>query len=123
MSRKDEDRLKKGDFVVIALVVVLAFMWAVISHEGSVAAIYVDGELYKKLPLNIDTQLIVESEFGTNTVVIEKGGAKIVDADCDNKQCETEVISETAHSLVCLPNRLSVIIEDEKNSNETDVII
>lgn len=115
--------MKKGDFAVIALVLAFALIWSGASHKGGVAAVYVDGELYKRLPLSQDTQLVIESEFGTNTLVIENNTARIVNSDCPGKQCEKTSVSETARSIVCLPNRLSVIIEDNNNDNETDVII
>ena len=115
--------MKKGDFAVIALVAVLAITYILMPHKGSVAAVYVNGVLYEKLPLDKDTQFVIESEFGTNTLVIEKGTLRIINADCPNKQCETQSVSKAVRSIVCLPNRLSVIIENGKNDNETDVII
>lgn len=115
--------MKKGDFAVVILTVVLALFYILMPSKGSVAAVYVNGELYKKLPLSKDTQLVIESEFGTNTVVIEKNTVRIINADCPNKQCELQTVSKAVHSIVCLPNRLSVIIENGKNDNETDVII
>lgn len=115
--------MKKGDIAIIALVILLAFTWSVTSHKGGVAAVYIDGELYRKLPLSQDTTLVIESEFGTNTLVIENNTARLVHSDCPGKQCESSAVGETAHALICLPNRLSVIIEDNKNDNGTDVII
>ena len=115
--------MKKGDVFVIVIAVVLAVAWMLISHEGSVAAIYVDGELYKRIPLSEDSEVVVESEYGTNTVVIKDGEVSVVDASCDGKDCEAETISETAHSIVCLPNRLCIMIEKAKTENETDVIV
>lgn len=115
--------MKKGDFLVVALAVVLMLFWVLMSHRGGVAAIYVDGELYKSVPLSENAHIVVESEFGTNTVVIKNSVVTITDSDCENKLCEAEHISETAHSIVCLPNRLSVIIEDSKSNDETDVIL
>ena len=115
--------MKKGDFFVIIIAVVLVIAWMLISHEGSVAAIYVDGELYKRIPLSEDSQVVVESEYGTNTVVVKDGKVNVINASCDGKDCESESISETAHSIVCLPNRLCIMIEESKTENETDVIV
>lgn len=115
--------MKKGDFIIIAIAAALMLVWGFVSQKGSTAAIYINGELYKKVSLSENTQLVVESEFGKNTVVIENGQAFVIDADCENKHCENGRISEAASSLVCLPNRLTVVIEDGKNNSETDVII
>lgn len=115
--------MKKGDFLVVALALILMFSWLLISHKGGVACIYVDGELYRQAPLNKNAEIVIESEFGTNTVVIKNSVVTVKNSDCENKMCEAEHISETAHSIVCLPNRLSVIIEDSKKQDETDVIL
>lgn len=115
--------MKKGDAFIILIAALLAALWMFPSHKGTDAAIYINGELYKRLPLSKDTTLVVESEFGRNTVVIKDGEVSIADADCEGKDCEKERISEAARSIVCLPNRLSIIIEGLKTEDETDVIL
>lgn len=115
--------MKKGDIFVLLIAVILAFLWMITSHRGSVAAIYIDGELYKELPLSVNRELTIESEWGKNTIAIKDGQVKVIDSDCIGKECETGEISQTAHSIVCLPNRLSIIIEDKKAKEETDVIV
>lgn len=113
--------MRKGDIALVIAAVILLLWWLIPSSEGSYASISVDGKVYKKVPLDTDTQIEIESEWGKNTVVIENGEVYIKAADCPNKQCEKEKISKSAQSIVCLPNRLSVIIEGEKE--EIDVII
>lgn len=115
--------LKKGDFAVAFLVCILLLFCFLGKSAGKSAAIYINGELYKTLPLNEDTVLLVESKFGKNTVVIENGSVYIKEADCPNKECEKESINDTFKSIICLPNRLSIIIEGENTPNETDVIL
>ena len=90
---------------------------------GDSAAIYVDGELYRKVSLSKDDEITVKSKYGENTVVIKDGKVSIKDSDCPGKDCENGKISETSRSLVCLPNRLTVIIESDKAKNETDVVL
>ena len=115
--------MKKCDFLVIAACIVLALVWFFVSQEGTVAAIYVNGELYERLSLNKDARLTIKSEFGENTVVISDGEVFVIDSDCENKDCEREKISAASRSLVCLPNRLSVIVEGKKEGKEADVIV
>ena len=113
--------MRKGDIALIIVAVILLLWWLIPSAEGSLVFISIDGEVYKKVPLDTDTEIEVDSKWGKNTVVIENGEVYIKNADCPNKQCEKEKISKSAQSIVCLPNRLSVIIEGEKE--EIDVII
>ena len=114
--------MKKGDVFLIFLVAVVAavFLWG--ARDGSVAAIYIDGEIYKKVPLYKDDVIVIESQYGKNTVLIKNGKVSVTDSDCRGGDCMNEGISKTSRAIVCLPNRLSIIIE-EKTENETDVIL
>lgn len=113
--------MRKGDIALVVVAVILLALWLIPSPAGSLVSISVDGKIYKKVPLDTNAEIEVESEWGTNTVVIENGQVYIKSANCPNKQCEKEKISKSSQSIVCLPNRLSVIIESEKE--EIDVII
>lgn len=115
--------MKKGDVFVFLFAIGIMFLWGSVSHSGSVAAIYVDGKLYDKVSLDANREIVIESEFGKNTVIIKDGEVSVTDADCPGKECEKGRISETARSIICLPNRLSIIIEDKKTNDETDVIV
>lgn len=115
--------LKKGDFLIILVVLILAFLWLFTAKAGDSAAIYVDGELYERVSLSKDNKIEVKSKYGENTVVIKDGKVSITNSDCPGKDCEKGEISETSRSLVCLPNRLTVIIEGDKAKNETDVVL
>ena len=115
--------MKKGDFLIIAVVLVLVFSWLFMSKPGNSVAIYIDGELHKRVSLSENTEINVESKYGENTVIIKDGNVSIAHSDCPGKDCEKGEISETSRSLVCLPNRLTVIIESDKVKNETDVVL
>ena len=115
--------MKKCDFIVIIAVVLFAMIWLFSAKEGSVASVYINGELYKKMPLSVDDKLVVKSEFGENTIIVKDGVVFIENSDCENKHCQREKISSASRSLVCLPNRLSVIVEGRKNNEEADVLL
>lgn len=115
--------MKKGDICIIVIAVLLLALWLIPETGGSQASIYVDGELFEKAPLDTDARIAVESEYGKNTVVIEHGEVYIIHADCPDKLCEKDKISEERRSIVCLPNRLSVIIEGDKQKEKIDVIV
>lgn len=115
--------MKKGDFLIIAVVLILFSSWLLVTEKGDSAAIYVDGELYRRVSLSENCEIEVKSQFGQNTVAVKNGKVKIINSDCPGKDCEVGEISETSRSLVCLPNRLTVIIEGNKAKNETDVIL
>lgn len=115
--------MKKGDFLIVAVVVIMLVSYLLTSEKGNSAAIYVDGELYKRVALSEDAEINVKSKYGENTVIIKNEKVSIIHSDCPGKDCEKGEISDTSRSLVCLPNRLTVIIEGDGAKNETDVIL
>lgn len=115
--------MKKGDIFLIIIAVAFLFLWLIPKEQGGEAAIYVDGKIYKRIPLEKDCEINVKSEFGTNTVSVKNGTVTIIHADCPDKLCEKEKIDSSGGSIVCLPNRLSVIIENTKSENKADVLL
>ena len=115
--------MKKGDFFIVIVVAVLFLSWIFMPKGGNTAQIYVDGNLYREVPLTRNDTIVVESEFGKNTVVIENGSVRITDSDCPGKDCELGTIKDGSRSIVCLPNRLTVMIESVDKKDETDVVI
>ena len=115
--------MKKGDTALIIIAVIVLAVWLFPSQSGDVAKVYVDGELQKELPLSEDCETLIESEYGTNRVIVSGGKVFVTDADCPDKLCEKSEISQSGRSIVCLPNRLSVIIEDGKKDEKIDVVI
>lgn len=114
--------MKKGDIAIIIIAVIFLVLWLIPKPAGDTVTITVNGEFYKSVPLNRDTEIVVESEFGKNTVIVKNGEVYVEGADCPDKLCQKDKISKNGESIVCLPNRLSVTVEGEKNK-EVDVIL
>lgn len=115
--------MKKGDIALIIIAFVLIALWLLPTQSGECVNIYVDGGIYKSLPLEKDSEIAVQSDFGTNKVVIKDKKVFVTDATCPDHLCEKHVIEKSGRSIVCLPNRMSVVIEGEKNDGKIDVII
>ena len=115
--------MKRGDILLVLLAAVFLVLWLIPADGGDTVSISVNGELYKKVPLRENAEITVETEYGKSTVVIENGTVYLRDADCPDKLCEREKLSKGGRSIVCLPNRLSVRIESEKQKEEIDVIV
>ncbi len=79
--------------------------------EGGVLEITIDGELCGEFPLNEDTEQIISSSYGSNTVVIEQGGAYVKEADCPDKICvRMHKITNEGEVICCLPHRLFLTV-------------
>ena len=126
--RKNEMKLTfcKGDILAIGLVAAIAilvgvFFWTSVgSEEGSVVAVYQDGERVKELPLSEDAEWIAEGSY-TNKIVVKDGKAAITESDCPGTDCvHSGWIHESGRSIVCLPNRVELRIE---GASEVDFVV
>lgn len=119
--------MKRNDFILIIVIVIIAtigLLYLNLSKDsGDKVIIEVDGEIYKELPLDVDTTVEIEGvNNGTNQLVIKGGHADMVDASCPDKICvhQTE-IQNNGESIICLPNKVIVRIESSKQS-DADII-
>lgn len=115
--------MKKGDFVIIAVVLAAAgglYFSGVLSpgEKGGKAVVYVDGEKKEEFSLKKDGEYTVKTEGGYNTFIVESGEVNMIDADCPDKICVNhKPIYHKKESITCLPHKLVVEIEDgEENS-------
>jgi hypothetical protein len=88
--------------------------------RGSIAKtvnIFSGDVLIHQLPIKSNTTAHrVTGENGHIDVAVRDGSAKIVSASCKHKTCmELGAISRAGQSLVCIPNRLRVVIEGRNN--------
>lgn len=120
--------MKKLDFIIIVVLIIISFIpqliFAVTSHGRNsklYAEITVKGSVYKKIQLqgDLNQSVIVTTELGTNKVQIRNGKVSITEADCPDKICiKAGEISKSGEILVCLPHKLIVEIKGE---NEKDI--
>lgn len=106
----------RNDIILIAAVVLIAAIalvcLALFRKEGSVAVVTVDGELFGKYPLAVDTQVEIVTEHGRNLLVISNNCADVTEASCPDHICsEHRAISSEGETIVCLPNKVVISIE------------
>ena len=82
--------------------------------DAPTARILRDGVLLEEIDLNQVEEsytLTFEDERGTNTVLVEPGRIRILEADCPDQVCVNQgFISDGTVPIVCLPHRLLVEI-------------
>ena len=94
--------------VLLAAVISLIFVGA-FAREGAYAEVTLDGEVVATYPLALDATYILNG--GTNVLVIEDGECYMIEADCPDGTCKRRGrIHRVGESIVCLPNRISVVI-------------
>ena len=104
---------------LLAFAAAFYFIFDLSPEPGGDAVIKIDGEVYAKADLNQDRDIEIYDGDGelVNIVRIKGKKASIVYAACPDKRC----MRQTGPFIVCLPNRVTV--EIEKNKNEFDIII
>lgn len=109
--------MKKFDIILIVAVAAIAvglYVSGIFTpkDKGETAVIYIENEEYKRLPLDEDTVVTVESEKGFNVVEIKDGYADCIDADCRDSLCVNQkAISKVNETIVCLPHKVIIEIE------------
>ena len=130
MERENKIRLSfcKGDVVVISFVIMLAILIGVAfwmktgTEQGSVVAVYQEGEKIQEISLDKDTEVLIENDY-TNKLIVRDKKVAIVESDCPGMDCvHSGWISGKGRSLVCLPNRVEIRIEGDVDS-EVDFIV
>ena len=88
--------------------------------SGSVANVYLDGELIRSIDLSEVTEgyeFTVQSERGINVVRVEKGRICVKEADCPDKVCvRSGWLGSAAAPICCLPHKLVIKIEKDGNA-------
>ncbi|OPA76952.1 hypothetical protein BVG16_17570 [Paenibacillus selenitireducens] len=126
-------KLKRGDMFLIAGVLVVAIIFIIIkaiphevsekTHSNKVAKITINGKLHQTVELTAEPQEIkVETEDGHfNLLKVHDYGIEMIDADCPDKVCLTfGFITRTSDTIICLPHRVMVEIENTNDSNQGD---
>lgn len=121
--------MKKADFILIAVAlavigVLIFFLYGVNNNSGAYAQVEIDGKVYETLALDEDTTLSIPTENGgTNTLEINNGYAKMIEANCPDGICTNhKKINKNGESIICLPHKVVVTIVNDKADDEIDAV-
>ena len=125
VAEKGNARKIKNDIFFIAIllsvIAVAACLLLVFRKEGNMVKVTVDGEVYGMYSLAKDIEVEIKTENGYNILVIENGKAYVKDASCPDGICSSHrPIKHTGASIICLPNKVVVSIENNENGGQTD---
>ncbi|MCF6096588.1 NusG domain II-containing protein [Thermovorax subterraneus] len=122
--------LTKGDKILIATVILVAFViftgFQIYGFTGgkTYAVIEINGKEYQKISLGKDgpkMQLKVAGFIGDVVLEIDRDKVRVVASDCPDKDCVRQGwVSKPGQTLVCLPNRVVVKIQNTESTNEVD---
>ena len=104
--------MKKGDIIIIAVVLSLALILTL--------AFFIGGDAGKTVKISVNNECVFEGSLSsnkeidleTNLVVIENGQVFVKSADCHNQICvRHRPISKKGETIVCLPNKVLIEIK------------
>ena len=116
---------QKGDWIAIALVIVLIGVstvgfWPKKQEQNAMIQIYQNNELIRECSLDAEETISVEGTYH-NTIQIQDGKVAITESDCPGEDCvHSGWINSMGRSIVCLPNRVEIRITGEA---EVDFVV
>lgn len=119
-------RLKWGDAVIIAVVLVLAAALTAVLAAGTqgdrlYAEVWQDNQLVERVALTDGTDRTIDLD-GHNVIVLSGKSARMASADCRDQVCvRTGTLTRAGQVAVCLPNRVVLKIVGE--TGEIDAIV
>lgn len=94
-------------FILFSASLALYFVWS--GREGKTATVYLDGEVYTQIDLASEREIVLPH----NTLLVSDGGVSVTEADCPDKICMQRGAMRGGLPIVCMPNRVTVIVDDE----------
>lgn len=120
-------RLIKDIILIISVLITAFLIWLIpfLTGRGEPALVNVfqNGQKIGVYPLSEDQTVFIPYEDGHyNLLFISDGAASISDADCPDGLCvKARSIRQSGESIICLPHKLVVQIESEKEG-ELDAV-
>ena len=112
--------------IILIFFSICCISWIALLHfdSGTIAVIEAPGQTYQiNLRTAANQDILVNTEYGTNTIEIKDGKIRIKEANCPDKVCvHTGWTNSPALPLVCLPHKLTVTIKKEKNDGIDAVV-
>lgn len=130
MNTPKRNTLLKGDIIIIVAVLILAIITFFLSIQmnnnnnynsyNNYVSINIDGDNVKNLSLDENTEFIVNNIY-ENTVVINNGQVKVINATCPDRICENfGSIIGNGQTIICMPNKLVLQIVSDNDTTLND---
>ena len=78
------------------------------NEPASSAQITSEGKTIRILDLNVEQELTVTVENGTNTITVKDGKIAVTEADCPDQYCVRQGFCNGGKQIVCLPHKLVI---------------
>ena len=126
MESAEKLQFRKGDWLAISLVIVLALAVFLCflpgnQHPSSQAQIYLNGKCIRTVDLTKDQTFTVSDRY-QNIIEVAGGKISVIESDCPGRDCvHSGSISSLGRVLVCLPNGMEIRITD--GQSDVDFVV
>ncbi len=97
---------------MLCLSLLTVFIMFLSKKDGKRACVEIDGEAIAEYSLSVNAEYPLNG--GTNILKIENGEVYLIYANCPDKTCvKTGKICYVGQSIICLPNKLTVVIRGD----------
>jgi hypothetical protein len=86
--------------------------------QGQTVRIEMDGKPVYILPIGRNKSVSVEGPLGKTNIEIKDHKVRITESPCNNKHCIRQGWTQQG-TIICLPNRILVTIDDESQKSGT----
>ena len=114
-------------FVGLILLSTISMFFMHFNAGGSTAIITQNGQEIQRIDLKkVKTPYTIQidnPDGGYNLILVEKGQISVSEASCPDKICiQQGKISSSLKPIVCLPNKLMIVIEGPRDANDADSV-
>ena len=111
IQKYKKDILLITSILIVAAVIYLLLQWQ--NGPGEKVIVQCEDEVIATYDLSENIETTIETPYGQNTLQIRDGVASVTAADCPDKLCVNQGgISETGQTIVCLPHKLVISVEE-----------
>lgn len=118
--------MRRSSKIIIAVLAALLlgcgafFLFA--PKDGTTALIYLDGELLQTVELDPVAEAYTLPIGEGNVALVEPGRISMHSADCPDRLCVKQGHATVLQPVVCLPNRVTIIVEGPAK-DDVDIVI
>lgn len=117
--------MKRFDLYLASVMVVIALVWFLLnniySDKAEIVNVYKDNDLVESYPLNVNSEYVINDlNEELMRISVKNGMVNVVYSNCPDKLCVHQLsVSKNNETIVCLPNKIVVMVEDNISNSET----
>lgn len=129
--------MKKGDYLVILIILLISSSMfyinkgKMVENNNKYILVKVNGKEYSRYEINNknkNKRFKIKTKYGENEIEILEDGVVMRESSCKDKICiHMGTIKNVKESIICLPNRLIITIEnkerDKEKNSQVDVVV